>query len=58
MNTYKAIPKIWFRWLFVVVIGVMLFGISMVLTPGLIRAFFSLLVYSSPVTSCMVSSVP
>jgi len=50
MNANKAVPKIWFHWLFVVVIGVMLFGISMILMPGLIRAFFSLLVYSAPMT--------
>lgn len=39
---------IWWRWLVVVVIGVMLFGIGMVLAPGLIRQFFSVLLYASP----------
>lgn len=40
--------NIWYRWLAVVICGVMLFGIAMVLAPGLIRGFFSLLIYASP----------
>lgn len=38
----------WRRWLVVVTVGVALFGISMVLAPGLIRDLFSLLMFSSP----------
>ena len=38
----------WRGWLVVVTLGVMLFGLSMVLVPGLIRQFFGMLVFSSP----------
>lgn len=48
MSTSTAIPAVWLRWLTLVVIGVMLFGISMVLSPGLIRQGFSLLIYATP----------
>lgn len=47
----QPLPKsslFWWRWLVAATIGVMLFGISMVLAPGLIRQIFSLLLYSSP----------
>lgn len=40
------IPKIWYRWLHVALIAVMLFGISTVLFPGLIKQLFSALIYS------------
>lgn len=40
----------WQRWLIVVSTGVMLYGISMVLAPDLLRQFFSLLAYGSPST--------
>jgi uncharacterized protein YjeT (DUF2065 family) len=39
---------IWTRWLVTVSVGVVLFGISMVLAPGLTRQVFSLLIYASP----------
>ena len=42
------IPVLWYRWLYASTLGVMLFGISMVLAPDFIRQFFSLLVYASP----------
>jgi multisubunit Na+/H+ antiporter MnhC subunit len=37
----------WWRWLVVVTLGVMAFGLSMVLAPDLIRKAFGLLVFSS-----------
>jgi hypothetical protein len=40
----------WQRWLVIVSAGVMLYGISMVLAPDLLRQFFSLLAYGSPST--------
>lgn len=42
------IPGFWYRWLFVVILIVMLFGASMVATPDVIRQFFGLLIYSAP----------
>ncbi|MGD8977997.1 MAG: hypothetical protein PVG91_10355, partial [Gammaproteobacteria bacterium] len=42
------ISTIWYRWLQVSVGVLMIFGISMVLTPGWILKFFSLMVYGSP----------
>jgi len=47
MNTLSGRTFFWWRWLVAVTVGVMLFGISMVLMPGLIRQVFSLLLYSS-----------
>jgi hypothetical protein len=47
MNTLSKGVIFWWRWLVAVTLGVMLFGISMILMPGLIREFFSLLLYSS-----------
>lgn len=47
MNTGTMRTLFWWRWLVVVTIGVMLFGISMVLAPGLVLQAFSLLFYSS-----------
>jgi hypothetical protein len=46
-ETPTKVPVFWFRWLLAVIVGVMLLGISMILAPGLIRQFFSLLVYGS-----------
>jgi hypothetical protein len=37
----------WFRWLLVAAAGLTLFGLSMLLAPGVTRQFFSLLIYSS-----------
>ena len=42
------IPEFWFRWLYIVILGVMLFGASMVIMPEVARDLFSLLFYSSP----------
>lgn len=47
MKTRPKVPVFWFRWLLVVIVGVMLFGISMILSPELILQFFSLLVYAA-----------
>jgi hypothetical protein len=47
MPSFTKVPMFWFRWLRVVIVGVMLFGISMILSPDLIRQFFSLLFYAS-----------
>jgi hypothetical protein len=48
MKSPPTFSLFWWRWLIAVTIGVMVFGLSMVLAPGLIRQVFSLLVYSSP----------
>ncbi len=37
----------WFRWLVAVTIGLMVFGLGMILAPGLARKGFGLLVYAS-----------
>lgn len=42
----STIPQFWFRWLYAVVIGVMLFGVFMFLTPDVAKAFFSTLFYA------------
>lgn len=47
MQPLTKFSLFWWRWLIAVIFGVMLFGISMVVAPGLIRQFFSLIVYSS-----------
>lgn len=47
MRSPNPIPRLWWRWLAAVAIGVMVCGISMVLAPGLTRQIFSLLAYSS-----------
>ena len=47
MKTPAKVPVFWFRWLLVVIVGVMLFGISMIMSPHLISQFFSLLFYAS-----------
>ena len=38
----------WWRWLIVVSVGVMLFGLSMVVLPDITKHLFSLLLFSSP----------
>ncbi|CAE6761242.1 hypothetical protein [Nitrospira defluvii] len=43
----KGSALFWWRWLIVVTAGVLVFGLSMVVAPGLTRQFFSLLVFSS-----------
>jgi len=45
-SKYYKIPVFWYRWLLLVSIGVMIFGFSMVVMPGLITKFFSLIIYS------------
>jgi len=47
MKEYTTVPTLWFRWLVIATIGVMLFGVSMMVFPNFIRQFFSLLIYSS-----------
>ena len=42
------IPSLWMRWLTIAAAVVMLFGLSMLLAPGLIRQAFSLLIYADP----------
>ncbi len=37
------IPAFWFRWLYLVIFGIMLFGASMVVMPKVTRDLFSLL---------------
>ena len=48
MTAAASASTVWFRWLLVVIIGVMLFGACMMLAPDLIRQFFSWLLYASP----------
>lgn len=43
----SKVSTVWFWWLFVAITGVMVFGLSMILSPDLIRRFFGLLLYSS-----------
>jgi uncharacterized membrane protein YhaH (DUF805 family) len=45
VNTPNIPSAFWVRWLVVVTVGVMVFGILLVLAPGLAREGFSLLVY-------------
>lgn len=40
--------RVWRRWLFAVTIGVLVFGLSPLVAPGLTRRFFNLVVYASP----------
>lgn len=42
-----AVPLLWYRWLQAVVIGVMAFGLSMLLAPETMLRFFSALLYAS-----------
>ena len=46
MTPQSKIPLIWFNWLLLVVLGVMVFGISMILAPELIRQAFSFLLFA------------
>jgi len=46
MTPNSKIPLIWFNWLLLIVLGVMVFGISMILAPGLIRRAFSFLLFA------------
>jgi len=46
MTPNSKIPLIWFNWLLLIVLGVMVFGISMILAPGLIRQAFSFLLFA------------
>ena len=44
----EARPSLlWFRWLVAVTIGLMVFGLGMVLAPGFTRKAFGLLIYAS-----------
>ncbi len=46
MRTARRNEAFWFRWLVIVTGGVMVFGLLMLLAPGWMRQFFSLLLYS------------
>jgi hypothetical protein len=46
--SFSPVPTFWRRWLLGVSVMISLFGLSMVLAPGLIRQGFSLLFYDSP----------
>ena len=48
MQVTATFPGIWLRWLVALVVGLMAFGLSMVLAPAFILRVFSLLIYSSP----------
>ena len=48
MESRPGIPALWVNWLLLVVLGVMVFGISMMLGPELIRQAFSALLYAAP----------
>jgi len=43
----KPTGLFWWRWLVVVTVGVILFGLGMVLAPSFTRSFFGLLLFSS-----------
>lgn len=45
VNTPNIPSAFWVRWLVVVTLGVMVFGLALVVAPGLAREGFSLLVY-------------
>lgn len=45
VNTPKIPSAFWVRWLVVVTLGVMVFGLLLVVAPGLAREGFSLLIY-------------
>ena len=42
------ISKFWYRWLHAAVLGLMLFGLSMLFLPHAIRQLFGLVIYSEP----------
>jgi hypothetical protein len=46
VRTPSIASRFWFRWLLAVTIGVMVFGLALVLAPGLAREGFSLLLYA------------
>lgn len=46
MRTSEVPSEFWLRWLLVAILGVMAFGLVLVLAPGLTRQGFSLLVYA------------
>jgi hypothetical protein len=48
MHSSPPPPRFWVNWLTAVAAGVVLFGLVLVVAPGLTRQGFSLLVYSSP----------
>ena len=48
MTTSPQPSRFWVNWLLVVAVGVMAFGLMLVLAPALSRQGFSLLVYASP----------
>lgn len=48
MTTSPQPSRFWVNWLLVVAVGVMAFGLMLVLAPDLTRQGFSLLVYASP----------
>lgn len=47
MTQHTQHHLVWYRWLLVVSVGVMVFGIGMVLAPNLTRQLFGLLLYAS-----------
>jgi len=47
MHRSRQPPSFWSRWLLAVTIGVMVFGLTLVLAPGLAREGFSFLVYAN-----------
>jgi hypothetical protein len=48
MSTNSVPQKLWIRWLTAVSVGVITFGLALVLAPGAARQGFSLLVYAAP----------
>jgi hypothetical protein len=48
MHASSAPARFWIHWLSAAAVGVMLFGLALVLAPDLARQGFSLLVYASP----------
>ncbi len=42
------IPTLWYRWLYIVILSVMLFGMSMIIMRDKTRQLYSVLFYSSP----------
>lgn len=48
MASPRIAASLWWRWLVVMTVVVMLFGIGMVVAPGLTRQAFGWLVYASP----------
>ncbi len=46
MHTREIVSTFWFRWILAVTLGVMVFGLALVLAPHLTQQGFSLLVYA------------